>query len=125
VKITTSDHDATAALVTMRPADIDALEAQPVPGCSGVTVKELWRSGDLHDALISYRAGAATPGCPHTEADHHIWVIRGPVLIDGKRVEAGSYVHVPPGAAHPILAIDPTGCVILQMHRPIPPQRPL
>jgi hypothetical protein len=120
VNTTTKGHDATAtALVTTLPAEIDALMARPVPGCAGVTVKELWRSGDLHDALIIYRAGTATPGCPHPGADHHIWLIRGTALIDGQRVEAGSYVHVPSGAFHPILAIDPAGCVLLQMHRPV------
>jgi hypothetical protein len=120
VNTTTNDHEApTAELLLMRPTDIDALVALPVPGCSGVSVKELWRSGDRHDALIMYRAGAATPGCPHPGADHHIWVVRGGALIDGQHVEEGSYVHVPPGATHPILAVDPAGCVLLQMHRPV------
>jgi hypothetical protein len=122
VDTTTNDHE--TMLLAMRPADIDALPARPVPGCRGVTVKELWRSGHLHDALIVYRAGAATPGCPHRAADHHIWVLRGSALIDGRLMEAGSYVHVPPGVSHPILAIDPDGCLLLQVHRPIPEDGP-
>jgi len=63
--------------------------------------------------------GAATPGCPHDGADHHIWVARGSALIGGRSLEAGSYVHVPPGVAHPILATDPAGCLLLQVHRPV------
>ena len=63
--------------------------------------------------------GAATPGCPHDGADHHIWVARGSALIGGRSLEAGSYVHVPPGVAQPILATDPAGCLLLQVHRPV------
>jgi hypothetical protein len=119
VSTTTKQLDSSELLV-MRPADIDAVPTQPVPGCPGVTVTELWRSGDLHDTLIAYRPGAATPGCPHTGADHHIWVVRGSALIAGQRIGAGSYVHVPPGVSHPILAADPQGCLLLQVHRPVP-----
>jgi hypothetical protein len=104
----------------MGPAEIGAVPARRVPGCPGVSVTELWRSGDLHDTLIVYRPGAATPGCPHAGADHHIWVVGGSTSIAGRRVGAGSYVHVPPGVSHPILAADPDGCVLLQVHRPVP-----
>jgi hypothetical protein len=110
---------ATTSLLTIRPRDIDALPTLPVPGCSGVTVKELWRNGDLHDTLIMYDRDAATPGSPHHGADHHIWVLSGAALISGRHIEAGSYVHVPPGEKHPIIATGPAGCVLLQMHRPI------
>lgn len=106
-----------SALLTMRPYDIDALPTLPVPDCPGVTVKELWRRDDLHYSLISYDSGAATPGSPHDGADHHIWVMCGSAFIGGRYVEAGSYLHVPPGAEHPILATGPAGCVLLQVHR--------
>jgi hypothetical protein len=118
--VTTTNQLDTNELLVMRPADIEAQPARPVPGCPGVAVKELWRSGDQLDMLIVYLPGAATPGCPHPGADHHIWVIRGSALIAGQPVGAGSYVHVPPCVSHPILAIDPLGCVLLQVHRPIP-----
>jgi hypothetical protein len=121
VKTTTRETTVGAAsLMMIRPSDIDALPAQPVPGCPGVTIKELWRSGDLHDALIMYDSGAATPGNPHHGADHHIWVLSGSALIGGRPVEAGTYVHVPPGEDHPILATGPAGCVLLQVHRLLP-----
>jgi hypothetical protein len=118
--MTSEQNETTAAdLCVLQPADIRALPAALVQGCPGVTVREVWRSGDLHDVLLSYLPGAATPGCPHRGADHHIWVVRGSASIAGRHVETGSYVHVPPGVAHPILATGPAGCLLLQVHRPI------
>ena len=49
---------ATRVLLTMGPADIDALPAKPVPGCPGVAVKELWRGANRYDGLIVYQPGA-------------------------------------------------------------------
>jgi len=107
-------------LLTLSPNDIGHLPWWPVPDCPGVAAKDLWRSGNLHDALISYEPGAGTPGPAHAGAHHHIWVISGSVSIAGRRVVAGSYVYVPPGTAHPIADTGPEGCLLLQMHRPLP-----
>jgi ChrR Cupin-like domain len=120
MRTTTDGRETANTLQTMRPADIDALPWRPVPGCPGVVAKDLWRSGDLHDALISYEPGAGTPGNPHAGAHHHIWVVSGSASIAGLRVVAGSYVYVPPGIAHPIADIGAEGCLLLQMHRPLP-----
>jgi hypothetical protein len=106
--------------LTLEPAEIEQLPWRPVPDCPGVAAKDLWRSGDLHDALISYQPGAATPGKPHPSAHHHIWVVSGAASIAGRRIIGGSYVHVPPGTAHPITDVGPEGCLLLQMHRPLP-----
>jgi hypothetical protein len=111
----------TSALVTLDPAEIDKLPWQPVPACPGVSEKELWRRGDFVDALIRYEPGSATRGGPHTTADHHIWVVSGAATVAGRPVEAGSYVYVPRGIAHPIRDIGPDGCLLLQMHRPSGP----
>lgn len=100
--------------------EIDRLEWRAVPGCPGVLAKDLWRSGDLHDALISYPPHSGTPGRPHTGAHHHIWVVSGSATIAGRPVATGSYAYVAPGTAHPIDA-GAQGCLLLQMHRPLPP----
>jgi ChrR Cupin-like domain len=107
-------------LLTLSPTEIDQLPWRPVPHCPGVVAKDLWRSGDLHDALISYEPGTETPGRPHPGAHHHIWVISGSASIAGRRIAAGSYVYVPPGTAHPITDAGSDGCLLLQMHRPVP-----
>ncbi|MGC1211802.1 MAG: cupin domain-containing protein [Micromonospora sp.] len=120
MKTTSYGRQALDTVMTMRPTDVDAVPWQPVPGCPGVLAKDLWRSGDLHDALISYEPGAGTPGHPHAGAHHHIWVVSGSASIAGRHVTAGSYIHVPPGVAHPVADVGEMGCLLLQMHRPLP-----
>jgi hypothetical protein len=115
----THDPGAVDSPLAMDPADIDQLPWRPVPGCPGVRAKDLWRSGHLHDALISYEPGATTPGKPHARAHHHIWVISGSASIAGRRIVAGSYAYVAPGVSHPITAAGGEGCLLLQMHRPL------
>ena len=115
----TRDHGELDTMLILNPGDVDKLAWRPVPGCPGVSAKDLWRSGDLHDALISYEPGGGTPGRPHPGANHHIWVISGSASIAGRPVVAGSYVYVPPDTAHPITDIGEQGCLLLQMHRPL------
>jgi hypothetical protein len=74
----------------------------------------------VHDALIAYGPGAATPGQPPTGADHHIGVGGGSAWIGDRLMETGSYIHVLPRVAHPIVATGPTVCVLLQVHRRSP-----
>lgn len=115
----TFDRPAPDTLLVLSPGEVDRLPWTPVPGCPGVRATELWRSGDIHDVLISYEPGAGTPGVPHPGAHHHIWVVAGSASIAGRRVVAGSYVHVPPATAHPITEVGAEGCALLQMHRPL------
>jgi hypothetical protein len=103
-------------ILALTPVDIDALDWSDIAGCPGVTAKELHRSNTMIDSLLRYAPGASTPGHPHPRAHHHIWIVDGRAHIGGLLLDAGSYVHVPPGTAHPITA-GPTGCVLLHMHR--------
>ena len=73
-------------------------------------------------AFIRYEPNAATPGAPHLAAHHHIWVVSGAAEVAGRRLVAGSYVHVPPGSGHPVENVGREACTILQMHRPHPPR---
>ena len=114
-----------AALSTMSvlPADeVERLPWVPVPACPGVDEKTLWKVGDFVVALLRYSPGSSTPGRGHQAAHHHIWVVSGSCLLAGRRLEAGSYVHVPPGAEHSVGEVGPDGCTLMQMHRPHPPQ---
>ena len=110
--------DTSTTLLTLTSADLDRLPWRDISGCPGVRAKELWHAGGSVDALINYTPGATTPGHPHPNADHHIWVTEGQAWIAGERLPTGSYVYVPPGTAHPIEADRYTGCVLLQIHRP-------
>jgi hypothetical protein len=116
--MTGSDRATPDALVCLNAADIDQLAWEPVARCPGVRAKQLWRLDDCVDALIAYEPGAATPGVPHLGAHHHIWVVSGAATVAGRRLAAGSYVYVPPGAVHPIGDVGDEGCTLLQMHRP-------
>lgn len=121
VMVTAGRRSASDMLITLSPVEVDQLPWQPVPGCPGVRAKELWRAEDFVQALIVLEPGARIPGVPHLGAHHHIWVISGEASISGKRLGAGSYAYVPPGAAHPIVGLDAAGCTLLQVHRPLRP----
>jgi hypothetical protein len=114
-----------AALTTMSVLPADEVERLPwaqVPACPGVDEKTLWQFGDFVVALLRYSPGSGTPGRGHLAAHHHIWVVSGSCSLAGRRLEAGSYAHVPPGAEHAVGEIGPEGCTLMQMHRPHPPQ---
>ena len=102
--------------------DVDALAWTDVPGSPGVAQKVLWHLGGFTQALIRYQPGTSTPGEPHLAAHHHIWVTEGALTLAGRRLTAGSYAHVPPGAPHAARDAGPEGCTLLQMHRPHPPR---
>lgn len=115
-----SGSDALTALYSLDAGAIEDLRWEGVADCTGVDQKVLWRLGDFVQALLRYGPSATTPGRPHLAAHHHIWVVSGTVTIAGRPLGAGSYLHVPPGAAHPATGGD-DGCTLLQMHRPHPP----
>jgi quercetin dioxygenase-like cupin family protein len=112
------DREALTSLAVRTDADIEALPWEDVPGCPGVHDKVLWRFGDYVEAVVRYGPGSSSRGNPHLAAHHHIWVISGEATIAGHLVGPGSYVHVPPGVAHPVDAVAAEGLTILQMHRP-------
>jgi quercetin dioxygenase-like cupin family protein len=106
-------------------ADSMDIERRPwvaVAGCAGVRAKELVRSSDTTCVLIAFEPGATTPGSPHPNVQHHIWVVSGVAAVAGRQLPAGSYVFVPRGVAHPIAA-DASGCLLLQVQQrcPSPP----
>lgn len=117
-----SSRQALEDLFALNPLEVDDLPWEPVAGCVGVHEKVLWRLGDFVQALIRYQPGCASPGEPHLAAHHHIWVVSGAATIAGRRLLAGSYMHVPPGVWHPVENVGPDGCTVLQMHRPHAPR---
>ena len=112
--------DALSALYCLDARAVDNLQWDNVAHCAGVEQKVLWWLGDFVQALLRYAPGSATPGVPHLAAHHHIWIVSGAVTIAGRALGQGSYLHVPPGVAHPAVAGE-GGCTMLQMHRPHPP----
>lgn len=107
-------------VTTLDPNDVELLPWRAVLDCPGVRAKELWHSADTVCALIAYEPDATTPGPAHPDADQHIWVVSGSALVEGRDLPAGSYLHVPPQVAHPITAVGPVGCLLLQVHQRCP-----
>jgi hypothetical protein len=106
------------------PLDLDSVASVPIDGCPGVGAKTLWQSPDAICALIHYRAGASTPGHPHADAHQHIWIVYGTVVVAGRLLVSGSYVHVLPGVAHPVRALGDHDSVLFQVHQRCGVSRP-
>jgi quercetin dioxygenase-like cupin family protein len=113
---TGADPHAPDVVTWLSALDINGLTWLPVPGCPGVHAKDLWHSGEAAAALIAYLPGASTPGRPHRDAHQHIWVVKGTISVAGTAHVAGSYLHVPPGATHAIIAVGVQEAVLLQVH---------
>jgi quercetin dioxygenase-like cupin family protein len=99
--------------------DIERRSWVPVPGCAGVRAGELVRAADTTCAVIAFEPGTRTPGSPHADLQHHIWVLSGLAVVAGRVAPAGSYAFVPRGVAHPIVA-DAQGCTLLQVQQRCP-----
>ena len=119
---TDTDRAALTSLAALPADEVERLPWVPVPACPGVEEKTLWQFGDFVHALVRYSPGSGSPGRPHLAAHHHIGVVSGSCSLAGRQLGAGSYAHVPPGAEHGISEVGPDGCMVLQMHRPHPPQ---
>jgi hypothetical protein len=101
-------------LTMLDPIDVEFRPWRRVPDRPGIRAKELWRSPDAVCALVACEPGASTAGPPHPMATHHLWVIEGVAVVAGRHLVAGSYVHVPPDAAHPVTGGE-QGCTLLQV----------
>lgn len=115
---TITGREALESLFALNPLEIDGLPWEPVEGKADVQMKTLWRLGDFVQALVRYQPGATTAGDPHLAAHHHVWVVAGAGTIAGRRLVAGSYLHVPPNVRHGVTDVGPEGLTLLQMHRP-------
>jgi quercetin dioxygenase-like cupin family protein len=115
-----SERESLNTLHALDAAEIDAMPWVDVPGAPGVQEKTLWQLGGFAQALIKVRPGGVVPGTAHLAAHHHIWIVAGAATVAGRRMTAGSYLHVPPGVVHEINEVGLDGLTFLQMHRPHP-----
>jgi mannose-6-phosphate isomerase-like protein (cupin superfamily) len=115
-----SDRQLLTSLHALDADEIDAMPWTDVPGAPGVQEKTLWQLGGFTQALIHVRPGAVVPGDAHLAAHHHIWIVSGTATVAGRRMTAGSYLHVPPDVEHEIHDVGLEGLTFLQMHRPHP-----
>jgi oxalate decarboxylase/phosphoglucose isomerase-like protein (cupin superfamily) len=102
--------------VTLDAYEVSALDWQPFPGVYPVQYKLLWRSGWSVAGILRVPRGASFPAHTHEKAQHHLWVISGSADMLGRRMEAGSYLHVPAGVPHGIDAAGPDGLEVLYLY---------
>ena len=99
-----------------------ALDAEPwteLRGIDGVAHKVLWESGDVSIGLIRVEPGNHKPEHTHHGAHHHMLITRGSCVMLGQRVDAGSYIHVPPGVPHAVDDVGPEGVEFFYTYRPV------
>jgi quercetin dioxygenase-like cupin family protein len=100
----------------------EALEAMPweeLRGIEGATHKVLWQHHDNVIGLIRVEAGSSKPEHTHHGAHHHMLITKGSCVMLGRRVDAGSYVYVPPGVPHAVDEVGPDGVEFFYTYRPL------
>jgi quercetin dioxygenase-like cupin family protein len=95
---------------------IKDLPAKRLPGMDSTTSKLLWRSGDSVAGIMDVEPGRHLTLHRHRCAHHHAWVLEGRCEILGRTLRPGSYVHIPPGVDHDILAAGPEGATIFYLY---------
>lgn len=81
----------------------------------GVNYVTLWREHKSLAGLMELDPGAELPEHTHRASIHHVWVVAGSARVDGRRLTAGSYVHVPAGVPHGLEALE-EGCTLFYLY---------
>src|SRR5581483_7471051 len=92
--------------------DADQVKALPdrrLPGMEATPTKLLWRSGDSVAGLLYLSLHR------HRYAHHHAWVVDGHCEVMGRIFGPGSYIHIPPGVDHDVLAAGPEGATVFYL----------
>jgi len=84
----------------------------------GVRYRTLWiePGSRSYAGVLRLDSGAAIGHHTHRHASHHVWVADGDCRIDGRHLEAGSYVCVPAGVDHGVDAAGPQGCALFYLY---------
>jgi quercetin dioxygenase-like cupin family protein len=96
-------------------AAVRARPRRPFKGLRGVELTPLWSRGDDYAGLLWLQPGSSIPEHSHGHSCHHVLVVRGTTVVDGRELEAGSYWYIPPGHAHSLLA-GPDGCQLFYLY---------
>lgn len=112
-------RDDRGTLVLLTAAEVQGRRWKPLGDEPGVTHTVLWRSGDVVIGAIRLEPGAENPEHVHQAAHHQFFVVQGEANVAGKRLDAGSYAHIPPGAPHGVSDVGPEGCLLFYSYRPL------
>jgi len=102
--------------IVLTPAEVDALPGAPLGTIEGVLNHVLWSDGDSTAGWLIVRAGHHLGPHQHREHSHHMWVLEGHAEILDTRLQAGSYIHIPPGVVHDIDARATEGCKVYYLY---------
>ena len=112
-------RDDRGSVVLQTSAEVAARRWKPLDDQPGVTHTVLWRSGDVVIGMIRLEPGAENPEHVHQAAHHHFFVTQGEATFLGRRLDAGSYAHIPPGTPHGVTDVGPEGCTFFYSYRPM------
>ena len=95
--------------IVMTARDIGAAPYQPLGTSDGVEHTVLWTDGTSMTGVLTIAAGTRLGRHAHRTHHHHMWITGGEVVVLGKRLGPGSYVHIPAGVPHDIDATETNG----------------
>jgi len=89
---------------------------EPLGTLQGVINHTLWSDGASIAGWLAVAAGHHLGAHEHRHNSHHMWVVEGAAEILGTKLDAGSYVHIPPGVSHDIDARATEGCRVFYLY---------
>ncbi len=93
-----------SGIVSLTSDEIGATDWEPFGGLTHARVKYVFSSSDSVAGLLRLDPGGSDVRHLHVGGQHHVWVVRGAVEVDGKRLDQGSYLHVPADTEHAMRA---------------------
>lgn len=96
--------DLLSSIVSMTSRDVDEKGWEPFGGMAHVSVKYLFSSDNSVAGLLRIDPGGHEVRHLHVGGQHHAWVVRGLVEVDGRLLDPGSYFHVAADTEHAMRA---------------------
>ncbi|HEY8546654.1 MAG TPA: cupin domain-containing protein, partial [Acidimicrobiales bacterium] len=66
--------------------------------------------------LMRLDPGASVEPHVHRRSHHHVWVVEGSAVVQGRTLAAGSYAHIPAGVRHGTTSLEPDGCTLFYLY---------
>jgi mannose-6-phosphate isomerase-like protein (cupin superfamily) len=95
---------------------IDEFEWEPFGPVGAARRQILWQSGDSFCGILRVEPGHDLAPHVHHRGHHHAWILDGEAIVLGRRLGAGSYIHVPIGVEHGIAASGTRGCKLFYLY---------
>jgi mannose-6-phosphate isomerase-like protein (cupin superfamily) len=102
--------------VVVTAGEVSAVPGEPLGTIEGVTNHVLWTDGTSSAGWLTVAAGHQLGEHSHRNNSHHMWVLEGAAEVLGSKLDAGAYVHIPPGVTHDIDARATDGCRVFYLY---------